>query len=104
MSSAESQSPEALNRFVRRVYDLQDRFRAVRTRRLARGGKGDCNYRRRHKSTRPITRADYTALIEHLAKLTNAAQPEHTIVRDDVEEPTIVDAPEPVGETVARRA
>ena len=90
---------EALNRFVRRVYDYKIGFEQSGLDGLRVAAKaiatvvGDIN-----QPDRP--RADYTALIEHLGKLTNAVQPERTIVRDDLEEPRPVDMPEPVVETV----
>jgi chemosensory pili system protein ChpA (sensor histidine kinase/response regulator) len=87
----------ALNRLVRRVYDYKIGFQksgldALRAAARAIGAiVGDINQPER-------TRADYTALIEHLARLTNAIQPEQTIVQDDVSEPVVVEVPEPVAE------
>jgi chemosensory pili system protein ChpA (sensor histidine kinase/response regulator) len=87
----------ALNRLVRRVYDYKIGFQksgldALRAAARAIGTiVGDINQPER-------TRADYTALIEHLARLTNAIQPEQTIVQDDVSEPVVVEVPEPVAE------
>ena len=74
----------ALNRFVRRVYDYKVGFQksgldALKaTARAIATIVNDIN-----KPDRK--RVDYTALIEHLGKLTNAVQPEHTIAPDEVE-------------------
>ena len=90
----------ALNRFVRRVYDYKIGFQKSGLDGLRAAGRaigtivGDINQPER-------TRADYTALIEHLAKLADAVQPEHTIVQEEVAEPVLVEVPEPVVETVS---
>jgi chemosensory pili system protein ChpA (sensor histidine kinase/response regulator) len=89
----------ALNRLVRRVYDYKIGFQKSGLDALRAAAKaigtivGDINQPERK-------RADYTALIEHLAKLTNAIQPEQTIVQEDVPEPVIVEVPEPVVEAL----
>jgi chemosensory pili system protein ChpA (sensor histidine kinase/response regulator) len=90
----------ALNRFVRRVYDYKIGFQQSGLDALRAVSKaiativGDINQSERR-------RADYTALIEHLAKLTDAVQAEHTIVREEVDEPVAVVKPEPVVQAVA---
>jgi chemosensory pili system protein ChpA (sensor histidine kinase/response regulator) len=67
----------ALNRFVRRVYDYKVGFQQSGLDGLKAAAQaiativGDINNPERK-------RVDYTALIEHLAQLTNAVQPEHT--------------------------
>ncbi len=89
----------SLNRFVRRVYDYKVGFQksgldALRAAARAIGTiVGDIN-----KPDR--TRADYTALIDHITKLSDAVQPEDTYVADDVVE-IAPDAPEPEVEDVA---
>ena len=73
----------SLNRFVRRVYDYKIGFQrsgldALRAAARAIGTiVGDINKPQR-------SRADYTALIEHITKLSDAVQPEDTYVTDDV--------------------
>jgi chemosensory pili system protein ChpA (sensor histidine kinase/response regulator) len=87
----------ALNRLVRRVYDYKIGFQKSGLDALRAAAKaigtivGDINQPER-------TRADYTALIEHLTKLTNAIQPEQAVVQEDVPEPAPVEVPEPVAE------
>lgn len=72
----------ALNRFVRRVYDFKVGFQQSGLDALRAGAKaittivGDINKPER-------TRADYTALISHITNLTNAVQPEETLVEED---------------------
>jgi len=88
---------EALNRFVRRVYDYKIGFEQSGLDGLRAASRAiativsDINQPER-------TRADYRALIEHVTKLANAVQPEHTIVQDEIEEPAAKEAPEPVVE------
>ncbi|MEM7430953.1 MAG: Hpt domain-containing protein [Pseudomonadota bacterium] len=85
----------ALNRFVRRVYDHKVGFQQSGLDALRAAGKaigtivGDINKPER-------TRADYTALIEHITNLTNAVQPEETLT--NVEPPseiTVITRPKP---------
>jgi chemosensory pili system protein ChpA (sensor histidine kinase/response regulator) len=84
----------ALNRFVRRVYDYKVGFQQSGLDALKAAARaiativGDINQPER-------TRADYAALIEHVTKLSDAVQSEHTIVQEDAE-PVIV--PEPAAE------
>ena len=91
----------ALNRFVRRVYDFKVGFQQSGLDALRAAARalativGDINQPDRK-------RADYTALIEHIAKLTNAVQPEHTIVQEEAAEPELEPAPEPAQEAVAQ--
>jgi len=72
----------ALNRFVRRVYDYKVGFQPSGLDALKAAGKaiativGDINQPDRK-------RADYTALIEHLASLTDAVQPEESVVMEE---------------------
>jgi chemosensory pili system protein ChpA (sensor histidine kinase/response regulator) len=90
----------ALNRFVRRVYDYKIGFQKSGLDGLRAAGRaigtivGDINQPER-------TRADYTALIDHLTKLADAVQPEHTIVQEEVAEPVLVEVPEPVVEVAS---
>ena len=98
----------SLNRFVRRVYDYKVGFQksgldALRAAARAIGTiVGDIN-----KPDR--TRADYTALIDHITKLSNAVQPEDTYVTEDVVEiapaaapaPDVEDVPQPEVEAVS---
>ena len=90
----------ALNRFVRRVYDYKIGFQKSGTDALRAASRaigtivGDINQPAR-------TRADYTALIEHLTKLTNAVQPEHTAVQEEVADLRPVEKPEPLIELVS---
>ena len=78
----------ALNRLVRRVYDYKIGFQPSGLAGLKAAGRAiaaivaDIN-----QPTRK--RADYTALIEHLAKLAAAVQPEHTIVEEQKAEPIV---------------
>jgi chemosensory pili system protein ChpA (sensor histidine kinase/response regulator) len=90
----------ALNRLVRRVYDYKVGFQPSGLDALKAAARAiativaDIN-----KPDRK--RADYTALIEHLARLTNAVQPEHTITDEDLEPaatPEPVAPPQPVAE------
>jgi chemosensory pili system protein ChpA (sensor histidine kinase/response regulator) len=73
----------ALNRFVRRVYDYKVGFQKSGLDALRAGAQaigtivGDINKPER-------TRADYTALIEHITKLADAVHPESTVIPDDV--------------------
>ncbi len=97
-----------LNRFVRRIYDYKVGFQksgldALRAAARAIGTiVGDIN-----KPDR--TRADYTALIEHISKLSDAVQPEDTYVTDDVVEitpaaaaaPDVEETPQPAVEVVS---
>jgi len=89
-----------LNRFVRRVYDYKIGFQksgldGLRAASRAIGAiVGDINQPER-------TRADYTALIEHLTKLTDAVQPEHTIAQEEVAEPVLVEVPEAIVEAAS---
>jgi chemosensory pili system protein ChpA (sensor histidine kinase/response regulator) len=91
----------ALNRFVRRVYDYKVGFQQSGLDGLRAAARaiativGDIN-----QPERP--RVDYATLIEHLIKLANAVQPEHTIVQEEVAEPILVEQPEPVVEPVDR--
>jgi len=87
-----------LNRFVRRVYDYKVGFQNSGLGGLRAGAQaiativGDINKPER-------TRADYTALINHLTNLADAVQPEETIVTDDeVVDIAPVPRPEPVAE------
>jgi len=90
----------ALNRFVRRVYDYKIGFQKSGLDGLRAASRaigtivGDINQPER-------TRADYTALIDHLIKLADAVQPEHTIVQEEVAEPVLVEVPEPVVEVAS---
>ena len=98
----------SLNRFVRRVYDFKVGFQksgldALRAAARAIGTiVGDINKPGR-------TRADYTALIDHITKLSDAVQPEDTYVTDDVVEiaaapaptPDLEDVPQPEVESVS---
>jgi chemosensory pili system protein ChpA (sensor histidine kinase/response regulator) len=87
----------ALNRLVRRVYDYKIGFQKSGIDAVRAAAKAiativaDINQPER-------TRADYTALIEHLTKLTNAIQPEQTITQEDIAEPVVLEVPEPVVE------
>jgi len=89
-----------LNRFVRRVYDYKIGFQQSGLDALRAASKaigtivGDINQPERR-------RADYTGLIEHMSRLTDAVQPEHTTVQDDVQEQEPVPVPEPVAEAVS---
>jgi len=90
----------ALNRFVRRIYDYKIGFEQSGLDALRAAARaiativGEINQPER-------TRADYTALIEHVTRLTNAVQPEHTIVQDEVVELQPATTPEPVVEAVS---
>jgi len=99
----------SLNRFVRRVYDFKVGFQksgldALRAAARAIGTiVGDIN-----KPDR--TRADYTTLIDHIIKLSDAVQPEDTYVTDDVVEiapapaapaPDVEDVQQPDAEAVS---
>ena len=90
----------ALNRFVRRVYDYKVGFQQSGLDALRAAARaiativGDINQSERQ-------RADYTALIEHIAKLTNVVQPEHTIVQEEAAEPVLELTPEPAVETAS---
>ena len=74
----------ALNRFVRRVYDYKVGFQKSGLDALKAAARAiativrDINQPER-------TRADYTALIEHIKRLTDAVQPEGTVTRLDVD-------------------
>jgi len=89
----------ALNRFVRRVYDYKIGFQKSGLDALRAASRAiativsDINQPER-------SRADYTALIEHLIKLTNAVQPEHTIVQEEVATIAPAEKPQPVAEQV----
>ena len=95
-----------LNRFVRRIYDYKIGFQQSGLDALKAAARAiativsDINQPER-------TRADYTALIEHVTKLSDAVQSEHTIVQEDAE-PVIVPEPavepEVVVEAVAEEA
>ena len=96
----------ALNRFVRRIYDYKIGFQQSGLDALKAAARAiativsDINQPER-------TRADYTALIEHVTKLSDAVQSEHTIVQEDAEpviapEPAV--EPEVVVEVVAEEA
>jgi chemosensory pili system protein ChpA (sensor histidine kinase/response regulator) len=90
----------ALNRFVRRVYDYKIGFQQSGLDALRAAGRaiativGDINKPER-------SRADYTKLVEHLTRLTDAVQPEHTIVQDEVAELKPVETPAPVDAAVS---
>jgi chemosensory pili system protein ChpA (sensor histidine kinase/response regulator) len=99
----------SLNRFVRRIYDFKVGFQksgldALRAAARAIGTiVGDINKPER-------TRADYTTLIDHITKLSDAVQPEGTYVTDDVVEiaaaapastPDVEDVPQPEAESVS---
>ena len=98
----------SLNRFVRRVYDFKVGFQKSGTDALRAAARaigtivGDINKPDRR-------RADYTALIDHITKLSNAVQPEDTYVTDDVVEiaptpapaPDVEDVPQPEAEAVS---
>lgn len=85
----------SLNRFVRRVYDYKVGFKQSGLDGLRAASRaitaivGDINQPERK-------RADYDALVNHLIKLTDAVQPEHTQVPVEVPAPVVV--PEPVVE------
>ena len=97
-----------LNRFVRRVYDYKVGFQKSGLDGLRAAARaigtivGDIN-----KPDR--TRADYTALIDHVTKLSDAVQPEDTYVTDDVVEiapapaaaPDVEEVPQPEAEAVS---
>jgi chemosensory pili system protein ChpA (sensor histidine kinase/response regulator) len=89
----------SLNRFVRRVYDFKVGFQKSGTDALRAAARaigtivGDINKPDRR-------RADYTALIDHITKLSNAVQPEDTYVTDDVVEIAPTPAPAPDVEDV----
>ena len=91
----------SLNRFVRRVYDYKVGFQtsgidALRAAARAIGTiVGDIN-----KPDR--TRADYTALIDHITKLSDTVQPEDTYIADDVVEIAPAPAAAPDVEDVAQ--
>lgn len=91
----------ALNRFVRRVYDYKIGFQRSGLDGLRAAAKaiativGDINQSERR-------RADYTALIDHLTMLTDAVQPEDTIVREA--EPDIIQKPKSIVEDVPEEA
>jgi chemosensory pili system protein ChpA (sensor histidine kinase/response regulator) len=97
----------SLNRFVRRIYDYKVGFKKSGTDALRAAARaigtivGDIN-----KPDR--TRADYTALIDHITKLSDAVQPEDTYATDDVVEiapaapaPDVEDVPQPKAEAVS---
>jgi len=98
----------SLNRFVRRIYDYKVGFKKSGTDALRAAARaigtivGDIN-----KPDR--TRADYTALIDHITKLSDAVQPEDTYATDDVVEiapapaptPDVEDVPQPEAEAVS---
>ena len=90
----------ALNRFVRRVYEYKVGFQKSGLDALRAASKaiativGDINQPERR-------RADYSALIEHINKLTNAVQPEHTLVQEEEAEPELEDVRERVVEAVS---
>ena len=90
----------ALNRFVRRVYDYKVGFQQSGLDALKAASRaiativGDINQPER-------TRADYTALIDHITNLANAVQPIETLVPDDdvielkpVEQPVVEEEPD----------
>jgi chemosensory pili system protein ChpA (sensor histidine kinase/response regulator) len=85
----------ALNRLVRRVYDYKIGFNQSGLDALRAASRAittivaDINQPER-------SRADYTALVAHLAKLADAVQPEPTIVHDEVVEVAPAQEPEPV--------
>ena len=85
----------ALNRFVRRVYDCKAGFQQSGIDALGAAVRalativGDINQPDRQ-------RADYSALIAHLGELTNALQPDGTIVEPPDETPDEAVAAEPV--------
>ena len=91
----------SLNRFVRRIYDYKVGFKKSGTDALRAAARaigtivGDIN-----KPDR--TRADYTALINHITKLSDAVQPEDTYATDDVVEIAPTPAPAPDVEDVPR--
>ncbi|MCH8059333.1 MAG: Hpt domain-containing protein, partial [Proteobacteria bacterium] len=91
----------ALNRFVRRVYDYKIGFQQSGLNGLRAAAKaiativGDINQSERR-------RADYTALIDHLTMLTDAVQPEDTIVREA--EPDFIQKPTAIVEDVPEEA
>jgi chemosensory pili system protein ChpA (sensor histidine kinase/response regulator) len=91
----------SLNRFVRRIYDYKVGFKKSGTDALRAAARaigtivGDIN-----KPDR--TRADYTALINHITKLSDAVQPEDTYATDDVVEIAPAPAPAPDVEDVPR--
>ncbi|NIA26572.1 MAG: hypothetical protein GWP02_00840, partial [Desulfobulbaceae bacterium] len=82
----------ALNRFVRRVYDYKIGFDNSGLDGLTAAAKaiativGDINQPERK-------RADYTALVEHINKLTNAVQPEQLETTEPAPEPVLVAEP-----------
>jgi chemosensory pili system protein ChpA (sensor histidine kinase/response regulator) len=84
----------ALNRFVRRVYDYKIGFQKSGLDALRAGAQaigtivGDINKPER-------SRADYTALIDHLNNLADAVQPEDTIAKSDVVDITPVPESQP---------
>jgi chemosensory pili system protein ChpA (sensor histidine kinase/response regulator) len=89
----------ALNRFVRRVYDYKVGFQKSGLDALRAGARaigtivGDINKPERE-------RADYTKLIDHIASLADAVQPEGTVVPEEVVDitPPVSPQPEPVAE------
>ena len=91
----------SLNRFVRRIYDYKVGFKKSGTDALRAAARaigtivGDIN-----KPDR--TRADYTALINHITTLSDAVQPEDTYATDDVVEIAPTPAPAPDVEDVPR--
>jgi chemosensory pili system protein ChpA (sensor histidine kinase/response regulator) len=96
----------ALNRFVRRVYDYKVGFQRSGLDALKAAARaigtivGDINKPERK-------RADYTSLIEHIRKLTEAVHPEHTIVTDEPEEAPVAKVepePAPVAEAEPEEA
>jgi chemosensory pili system protein ChpA (sensor histidine kinase/response regulator) len=84
----------ALNRFVRRVYDYKIGFQKSGLDALRAGAQaigtivGDINKPER-------SRADHTALIDHLNNLADAVQPEDTIAKSDVVDITPVPESQP---------
>jgi chemosensory pili system protein ChpA (sensor histidine kinase/response regulator) len=74
----------ALNRFVRRVYDYKVGFQKSGLDALKAAARAIATIVRDiNKPDR--TRADYTALIEHIKRLTDAVQPEGTVSEIDIE-------------------
>ena len=96
----------ALNRFVRKVYDYKLGFQQSGLDALKAAARAIATIVSEINQPKQ-SRADYTALIEHVSRLTDALQPEHTIVQEEPEVEVAVEpevAPEPEVEASTEEA